>query len=160
MYLKKLYTANKFWFIIIMLFAIIQLAMDVRQDVAMSPVFHYGMYSGTQLPQQKYLVNEIRVNGRLLQTKGFSPYQWDRIARPVEMFNKQQEWNSAEWANDIKHVLHFTDSTKYVNHITTAEFNTWYKNYLSNTLHEKVDTVEVSTARYVFNGITLIRQTN
>jgi len=157
MYLKKLYNTNKWWFAGIMLFVIVQLAMDIRQDIAFSPVYHYGMYSETITPQKQYSVIEITVNGKKLRTQDFTPAEWDKIAYTVALYNNQQAWNINQWNTDIKRLLHLTDSSKYVNNINATSFNSWYKNYLQPILNEKVDSVAITTAQYQFNSKTLTK---
>ncbi|HWB25212.1 MAG TPA: hypothetical protein VG738_07020 [Chitinophagaceae bacterium] len=158
MYLKRLYAANKWWFAIITLFIIIQLAMDIRQDIMLSPVYHYGMYSEVIEPENEYTVNEIAVNGIILQTKDFSPYQWDKISFPVKLFQNQQSWDSFVWNTEVKRLLKLSDSAKYINAITQQEFNEWYRNYLSIMLHTKIDSVNIKPVTYMFNGTTFIKK--
>ena len=158
MYLKKLYNTNKWWFALILLFIIIQLAMDIRQDIDISPVYHYGMYSEVMLPQKQYSVTQIAVNGTELQTKDFSPYEWDKIKLPVELFSKQQDWNTYVYNNEVKRLLHINDSTKYVNNISQQQFIAWYKTYLQNMLREKVDSVKIDHVVYEFDGNNLIKK--
>lgn len=155
MYLKKLYTTHKGWFAAIMLFIIIQLGLDVRQDINFSPAFHYGMYSSVIRPPNTYTVKEVWVNGRRLATKDFNPCGWDKVYQPVKLFSNQQSWNSSVWNNDIKRLLHFTDSSKYVNTITGTYFKAWYANYLQTFLQQKIDSVRIVDANYTFNGTQL-----
>lgn len=157
MYLKKLFNTNKWWFAAISLFIIVQLAMDVRHDIALSPVYHYGMYSEIIAPQAKYVLPVITVNGRMLRARDFTPQQWDKIFFTIELFHKQQAWNSSQWNTDIKRLLHVTDSCKYINNTSEAQFNEWYKNYLQTILHKNVDSVRVDFAEYGFNGTTLTK---
>ncbi len=159
MYLKRLFNANKWWFVLIVLFIIVQLVMDVKQGISISPIYHYGMYSAVILPQKEYMVTEINVNGKKLQTKNFTPYQWDRITLPVDLFNRQQSWNTQVFNTEIKRLLHFTDSSKYVDTLTGQQFNSWYKNYLSEMLRIKIDSLSINTVPYIFDGNNLTAQT-
>jgi len=160
MYLKKLYTTSKGWFIVITLFVIVQVATDIRQDISLSPVFHYGMYSEVIKPQNTYVVTEIWVNGRRLQTKDFSPCGWDKVKQPVMLYKNQQSWNDAMWNADIKRLLHVSDSTKYINAITDSAFNKWYLNYLQTFIQEKIDSVRITTTNYNFTGKQLVKNDN
>lgn len=159
MYLKKLYTTHKGWFIAIMLFIIIQLGLDVKQAISFSPVFHYGMYSGVMKPQPAYYVTEVWVNGRQLATKDFNPCGWDKVVQPIELYNNQQAWNSGVWNRDIKRILHFKDSSRYVNTITASGFNAWYRQYLQTFLHENIDSIRIATTTYTFTGTQLVKNT-
>lgn len=160
MYLKKLYSTNKWWFAGITLFILLQLFINVKQGVVVSPAYHFGMYSAVIPPQPNYTVTSIAVNGELLQTKDFTPAEWDKINLTLERFNNQQAWNSTQWNTDIKRLLHLTDSSKYINTVTNNAFNTWYKNYLQTILNKKVDSVTVAFTDYIYNGQHLIPKHN
>jgi hypothetical protein len=157
MYLKKLYQTNRWWFAIIMLFITAQLALNIRRDVSITPVYHYGMYSKVILPETRYSVTEITVNNRLLQAKDFTPWQWDRISQPAVLWSTQKEWNSYEWHTDISRLLHVKDSTKYINSLTQPGFDSWYKNYLQQMLGKKIDSVRIDVVDYSFDGEKLFK---
>lgn len=159
MYLEKLYRTNKWWFVVIILFITAQLALNIRRDVSITPVYHYGMYSEVILPEPHYNVTEITVNNRLLQAKDFSPWQWDRITQPAILFARQKEWNSYEWNTDISRLLHVTDSTKYINTLTPEQFKTWYTNYLEGMLPERIDSLRIDFVEYSFDGEKLFKTT-
>src|SRR4051794_27065993 len=108
MYLKRLYRHNKFLFIIIVLFVLAQLINNIRQDIAISPVYSYGMYSEKIKPLHVYTVPEIFGDGKQLKAKDFSPQQWDNITLPVIEFYAQRQWNLYQWQHDIKRLLPFT----------------------------------------------------
>ncbi len=160
MYLKKIYHTNKWWFIVILLFIIVQLGMDIRQDISLSPVYHYGMFSNVILPEKHYTVTEITVNDKKLQSKDLSPYRWDKIILAANLYHDQKNWNSLLWNTDIKRMLHLSDSSKYINNISPEEFNAWYKNYLQGVLHTKADSVSIDFIMYDFNGQNLVKTNN
>ena len=140
-----------------LLFIVIQLTMDTKQGIDISPVYHYGMYSGVMTPKKEYTVTEVTVNGKQLHTKDFSPYEWDKITEPVELFKNQRARNAQIWNTEVKRLLHFTDSSKYLNTLDDPHFGIWYSNYLQTILHEKVDSVNIEDAVYTFNGHDLIK---
>ncbi len=152
MYLKELYYHHKFWFLFIVLFIISQLVINYKRGVVFSPFYHYGMFSEVIKPQKNYIVTEVFVNDTLLQTKDFTPYQWDKITLPVQMFYSQQQWHSTLWQRDIHRLLHVTDSSKYLNSITEKSFNEWYKNYLQIILHQNINDVKIKFTDYEFDG--------
>ena len=158
MYLKQLYHHNKFWFAVIVLFALLQVINNVRQDIAISPVYSYGMYSEKISPAESYTVTEIFVNGKQLTPIDFTPQQWDNISLPVSMYQSQADWNLAVWQQDIHRLLPFADSVHYVNDITDKQFNAWYKLHLQSVLGYTVDTVNIQFNKYLFNGSVLIKQ--
>ena len=157
MYLLKLYRHNKLLFIIIALFALAQLVNNVRQDIAISPVYSYGMYSEQIRPLHFYTVPEIFIDDIQLQAKDFSPQQWDNITLPVTEFYTQQQWNLFQWQQDIHRLLPFTDSSKFVNHITEQEFKKWYHQHMQSLLHRHIESVNIIFSKYYFNDTLFIR---
>ena len=157
MYLKKLYRHNKLLFIILVLFALAQLINNIRQDIFISPIYSYGMYSIQIKPTQFYTVPEIFADGRQLEAKDFSPQQWDNITLPASEFYAQDQWNLYQWQHDIKRLLPFTDSSKFVNHITEQEFKQWYHQHLQSLLHRHIDSVNIIFSEYYFNDTSFIR---
>jgi hypothetical protein len=143
MYLLKLYRQSKFWFIVVVLFAVIQLTLNIRRDASLSPFFHYGMYSEVIEPEKIYVVPEVVVNNKPLRTKDFSPQQWDEIIQPVVLYDAQKEWNSKIYHQHIKPLLHF-DSSKYINNISDMGFYRWYESYLQTVIHKEIDSVKIN----------------
>ncbi len=157
MYLKKIYHHNKLLFLLILLFASAQLINNIRQDVAISPVYSYGMYSEEIKPKNFYTVPEVFVNGIQLKTKDYLPAQWDNITLPLIKFNEQRDWNISVWHQDIHRLLPFTDSLKFVNNIKEQEFKEWYKHHLQSLLHGQIDSLNMVFTRYSFNGSSFIK---
>lgn len=155
MYLSRLYRHNKILFLLIVLFAFAQLGNNIRQDIAISPLYSYGMYSEVIKPKSLYIVPEIFVNGKQLQTKDFTPMEWENISFPVTQFYRQKEWNNEVWKTDIHRLLPFTDSSKFANALTEMEFRQWYKRHLQSILTEHIDSTAISFSTYAFDGETL-----
>ncbi len=143
MYLLKLYRQSKFWFIVVVLFAVIQLTLNIRRDASLSPFFHYGMYSEVIKPKKIYVVPEVIVNNKALQTKDFSTQRWDEIIQPVVLYDAQKEWNSKIYHQHIKSLLHF-DSSKYINNISDMNFYRWYESYLQTVIHKEIDSLKIN----------------
>jgi len=144
-------------FVAIVGFALVQLLVNAKQGVVFSPVYHYGMYSGVTVPNTQYEVTEVVVDGQPLQTQNFTPAEWDKICYTVELYRHQQAFNQQLWGTTIKRLLHLQDSSKYTNTITGAGFNGWYIDYLESILHRKVETVDIRTVTYSFNGTALVK---
>jgi len=144
MYLRKLYQQHKGWFVFIVMFIVSQLFINYKRGVVFSPFYHYGMYSSIMRPQPTYDVTEIEVNGKILQTKDFSPQQWDKIMLPVSMNDSQQRWNSSLYNTLIQRLAHAKDSSAYVNNYSAAQFQQWYSSYLETILGIKINSVNIS----------------
>lgn len=143
----------------IILFIAGQLFINYKRGVVLSPFFHYGMYSEVIQPATSYNVLEIFVNGSRLQTKNFSPQEWDKITLPVDRFYHQQMWNSQLFKADIHRMLPFTDSGYFINTITEETFNNWYRQQLENITGKKINTFQIVFAGYTFNGTSLNKTT-
>lgn len=137
MYLKKLYRQSKFWFIIIIMFAVSQVFLDYKNGVELSPFYHYGMFSLPFHFTPNYECVEVKVNGKLLQTKDLTPNGWDNVVMPIIQYNHQQRWNSEMYNQTISRLLHVSDSTFYTNQLTKPEFNNWYGRRILNLLNVK-----------------------
>lgn len=159
MYFKALYRHNRLLCLAIALLALAQLVNNIRQDIAISPLYSYGMYSEVMDPQPVYLVPEIFVNGRLLRTQDFTPYQWENIALPLVMYRAQQTWNPALWHADIQRLLPFADATHFVNHLDDAGFNAWYSGHIADRLNMPGCTVTYRFTPTTFDGSRLLHKT-
>ena len=157
MYLKRLWLHNKVLCGLLLLFATFQIINNIRQDVAFSPVYTYGMYSQVIKPQKKYIVPEISVNGNLLETKNFTPQQWDKIILPVLLFSKQEAWNRFEFDSYIRRLLQIEDSSFYINKLSKAQFDEWYKKYLSEIIHLDISNLVITFNEFDFNNRELRR---
>jgi hypothetical protein len=160
MYLKRLYKHNKFLFLIIILFAVAQIVDNMKRGIAVSPFFSYGMYSAKIDPVKYYTVPEIFVNGKQLQAKDFSSSRWDNITYPVTVFYKLDSLNLYQWRTDIYRLLPFTDSSKFVNHLSEAAFKEWYNRRLQSLLNEQIDSINIVFTNYYFDGKSFHKQNN
>ena len=118
------------------------------------------MYSSPITPSNSYNVPEVFVNGRQLQTKDFSPQQWDNIILPVPKFYAQQNWNINQWQHDICRLLPFSDSLKFVNNISEREFKIWYVKHLKSILKPPTDSVSIVFTNYYFDGSSFTKANN
>lgn len=160
MYIQQLYKHNKWLCILIILFAAVQVINNLRQDVAISPVYVYGMYSQVMKPDTAFEIPEIFVDGQQLHTAGFSPYEWEKVAQPVMLFKKQYVWNNRLYDDYISRLLHTQNKKLYINTTTQQQFDAWYKSYLENCLHKKISEIRIQFITYKFNGKELIRTAN
>ena len=160
MYLKHLYRHNKLLCIAITLLVLAQLINNIRQDIAISPLYSYGMYSEIIKPDSIYTIPEIFVNGARLRTRDYTPLQWENIALPVNMFYEQQQWNLNVWQTDIKRLLPFADSVHFVNTLTENEFKDWYRQHLQTVLNTQIQTLNIDFTAYSFDGQQLHQTKN
>lgn len=143
----------------IILFIAGQLLINYKRGVLFSPFYHYGMYSEVIRPAAEYNVLEVYVDGMQLQTKDFSPQQWDKITLTADRFYNQQKWNSALFREDIHRLLPFADSVYFTNSITEENFNNGYRQQLESITGKKVNAFKIVFTDYTFNGTILNQAT-
>ncbi len=135
MYFKKLYRQTRFWFVIVVLFAVGQLFINYKHGVEFSPFYHYDMFSLLFTAKPNYEATEVSVNGVPLQTRNFTPNGWDNIVLPIIQYQNSQHWNSQVYNTTIKRLLYTTDSSFYVNQLSQQQFDAWYRQRIIRMLH-------------------------
>jgi hypothetical protein len=154
MYLQQLYRHNKWMFVAIIVFMMGQLLNNLRQDIAISPFYSYGMYSEQMYPQCNYTVCKIVVNGKTLQAKDFTPQQWDNITLPLLRYSQQQVWNKQLWQQDIHRLMPFADSNRFTNNLYLQDFEAWYKTYLAHQLSQPINSLRATLTATPIKQIT------
>ena len=144
MYLIQLYKRNKWWFVVVVLFAFGQVFINYKNGVMCSPFYNYNMYSYPSLPHNWYSVVHISVNGRLLQPKDYSPHEWDNLIQPIIFFDKEKGWNSMIFHTEVQKLFPIHDSALYENNISERVFFDWYKKQVLRIAHVQ-DTNSVIT---------------
>jgi hypothetical protein len=139
------------------LFALAQIIDNMKRGIAVSPFFSYGMYSAKIDPLKYYTVPEVFVNGKQLRAKDFSSSTWDNITYPVTVFYKRDSSNRYQWQTDIHRLLPFTDSSRFVNHLSEAEFKEWYHRRLQSLLNVHIDSINIVFTNYYFDGKSFSR---
>lgn len=144
------------------LFVIGQLFINFKRGLVVSPFYHYGMYSEVINPQPAYDVYEILVDNKLLKAEDFSIQQWDKIVMPIKYFHSQDSMNVL-YKKDVKRLMQqlriSTASSKFVTHIDSLQFLNYYKPYLFNILGRKINSVDIASSLYAFDGKQLRRTT-
>jgi hypothetical protein len=152
MYLKELYHHHKGWFIIVILFIVAQLVNNIKQDIAISPIYAYGMYSAYIPLSNSQHVFEINVNGETLQPRDFSPQQWDKITLPLEYYCTREN-NRKMYSRDIKRLLHHfgitADSSKFTYSFDQDHFLNSYRSLLPG---KKIDSLSIIYSSYKFDS--------
>lgn len=142
MYLQRLYKQHKGWFVFVVLFALGQLFICLRQGVVCTPFYQYGMYSAVETPQQESHPLLIMADSQELNATLMSPSRWDAIAEPIHRYEGAYYWNDQLWNLNIRRILGVTDSVPYLTRdLTKGHFLGWYATYLSSILHRPVHEV-------------------
>jgi hypothetical protein len=148
-------------------FFILQIAIDLAHSVTLFPFVHYGMFSESFPRPDSLMVFEVTVDGQRLQASSFRIYRWDMIQTPLTAFDNQkitgdfafdrqklQEYLQRAGAGRLFDLL----SPQLKNNPTTAVlFPGWYKSYLGRLLGQKIGTVQVDQSWYRYaNGHLLL----
>lgn len=150
MWLKQTYRTHRFTTVVVILFFTVQLLNNIRQDIAISPWYAYGMYSEPAQADSGIRVVTIMLNNHLLNPVDYMPQVWDKMAQPLVLYCNQEAWNQYVFKTDIKRLLPFTTEKNFSNTITRAEFSDWYFGYLENITNQKLEKLEAELATYSF----------
>ncbi len=151
MWLKKAYQSNRFITILVIIFFTIQLINNIRQDIAISPWYAYGMYSEKVLSDTNVAVVTLTVNGKQLQPTDFMPQVWDKMTQPLLLYYRQAEWNQFLFETDIQRLLPFSVQEHFINHISVNDFDNWYHHFIENIIHVSVHELNGEYALYSFD---------
>lgn len=156
MYLKELFLQSKIWFTLVAIFIVFQLVNNLRQDVAISPVYQYGMYSAPIPPRPLYSSFEVKVNGRVLRPEHYTVQQWDKIILPLVYYSNAGCNNKMIYDNNIRRLLSYVgitaDPSNFIYPYNRQAFLEWYRLYLSSFIGEEAYSVEVNVNKYRFDS--------
>jgi hypothetical protein len=156
MFLTKVYKHSKVLFIAMILFIVLQLFINFKRGVVMSPFYHFGMYSEVMPVKPTYPVMEVFVDGKMLQGKNFSQQQWDKILLPPLYFINLQSKSNALYHQDIERLLakiEIQPNQQFF--IASCDYNrfmSWYKPYLQKIIKMNVKQVDIYVKDYQFNN--------
>src|SRR4051812_31223866 len=104
MFLQKVYRHSKILFAAMVFFIAMQLFINYKHGVVLSPFYHYGMYSGVMNTNDSYTIFAVGLNGKQLRGQDFSSQQWDQIMLPLQYYSAINKSNELYEA-DIKRLL-------------------------------------------------------
>lgn len=151
MWLKNAYQSNRLLTSFIVLFFAIQLINNIRQDIAISPWYAYGMYSQKVLSDTGIDVVSLCINGKEQKPSDFMPQVWDKIAQPLILYSKQAFWNQYQFQTDIHRLIPFANQEHFINHITDNDFYIWYCNYIESITHITIRELKWEYAIYSYD---------
>src|SRR5688572_14276632 len=86
MYLTKLFRHNKWLFSLILGFSIIQLFINFKRGLTVTPFLHYGMYSGKFNVPDSIDIWQFEVNNRQINLAIYNARIVDHIVEPVNTY--------------------------------------------------------------------------
>lgn len=161
MYLHRLYKFSKPAFLMIVLCAVVQLFINLKQGITATPFLHFGMYAATFSMPRFVDVWEFEVNGSRLDFSDLPAYKTDYIVEPVNRYYQNRQGNDV-YTSTIGRLL----SKAYVPHspaafnvnISKQAFYNWYLNRVSSLLGKRVATIKVYKTHYLLSGSELQQQ--
>lgn len=90
MFLKAVYRHSRLLCAVILLFFLLQLAVDYKRGVVFAPFFHYGMYSKPQHLGDTFAAWIVTHGADTLRGHDFSPAHWDKL---VDIPARIEHWN-------------------------------------------------------------------
>ena len=155
MFLPQVYKHSKGLFLVMISFVMVQLFINFKRGMVVSPFYHYGMYSEVMPVKPTYQVFEIVVNGKVLQGQRYSQQRWDKIIMPVQYFASLQAKSNRLYSDEIKRLMGRiglnTDEGNFVSICNYTQFNAWYKQYLQSIVNTQVNDVQVHLRDYSFH---------
>jgi hypothetical protein len=164
MYFQQLYRTNKFWFLFVLIFALCQLFINYKQGIAITPLYHYGMYSKKAKTTDTIELYRVKINGKILQPFHFSAQEWDKLMLPVNEYCNVEKYNNDLFSNDIKRILNKiylnADSSNFIVQSQPESFLIWYKKYASNIISAPINNLEIDkTTSYLTKENSAIKFT-
>lgn len=150
MWLRKAYQAHRFTTIVIIFFFTLQLLNNIRQDIAISPWYAYGMYSKPEMVDTGIRAVTIIVNNYTLDPLDFMPQVWDKIAQPLLLYCDHVAWNQFVYETDIRRLMPFVNEQNFSNYIARQAFVAWYCRYLEKITNKKIESLYAEVASYAF----------
>lgn len=158
MLLKQVYKHSRFLFSAILIFIALQLFVNFKRGVTLSPFYHYGMYSEVMQVETNWTVFEIEQNGKLLRGQDYSPVEWDKIMMPLQYFSGISKSNQL-YQTDVKRLLQKLSlnapEKNFLVNCNYQQFLHWYKGYLQNITGQTTKSLHISNRLYHFHNGSL-----
>ena len=158
MYLVRLYKFSKVLFAFIVGCICLQLFINLKRGMTVTPFLHYGMYAEKFNLPNSVRVWELVVDGQKLNLSDWYSVNADYILEPIRSYSSNQQ-STVIYQQNISRLLtkfhvpfHPSDFDTYVSQPT---FNAWYKKRLSTILKRNVSTIDVFESSYSVEGAIL-----
>ena len=161
LYLVRLFYASKFLFVAVLVFAILNLAVNIIYKAEQTPFFLWDLYSHRLAHQKTHSFLEIRYNKNEVL---LFPHTWDEpkklfFTNTLNYFIWMKENNDTDpykaymdhWNNNHPSFIKKLPGLKLYN--DTAEvkkFPIWYKKYLGQHLKKPVYSIDIYTVNVAY----------
>lgn len=153
MYFRHLQSHSRLLSALVILFICGQLFVILIWGIVVTPFYNYGMFSEVIDVKKDYQVFEVNANGKMLRGEDYSPQEWDKIMLPLQFYAGIKQSNKL-YITDVKRLLNkfhlSSNDADFLISCNYLEFEKWYKNYLENVIHKKIDSVAVNYRSYKY----------
>lgn len=158
MFLQQVNKHSKTLLVLMLVFIAVQLFINYKHGMVVSPFYSYGMYSEVMNVKGQYRVFEITQNGERLRGRNFSPEQWDQLILPLQYFAGISKSNEL-YQSDIKRLLtklHLSaNDVDFISKCNYQQFEAWYKDHLEQITNKKTQSFSVVYRSYVYQSNAL-----
>ena len=155
MFLKQLYKHSRWMFVLVVFFIAAQLFINYKRGMVVSPFYHYGMYSEVIKPKADYAVFEVWANGKQLQGRDFTPWQWEKIILPLVYYSSTPKSNQL-YHDEVKRLMNKfgfnPNEQRFLSACNYRRFEAWYKDYLGPIINQPVNSLDLKYRTYQFTA--------
>ncbi|HVG16260.1 MAG TPA: hypothetical protein VM935_14915 [Chitinophagaceae bacterium] len=150
MFITRLYKHNKLLCAGFLLFAALQLFINIKRGITATPFLHYGMYSGFVPRPSKLTIWEVDADRQRIDLLKLPPKVADCIIEPLRLHDQLGETNNLYYTHIQRFLapLPRLDSSHFISRLTKADFDQWYKNNLSKIIGRDIKELIVSRCEY------------
>lgn len=158
MFIARLYKHNKLLCAGFLLFAALQLFINLKRGITATPFLHYGMYSGYTARPSALTVWEIDADSKRIELLSYSAKVADCITEPLRSYSQLEEGNHLYYTHIQRFLAPWPrlDSNYFIARISRQDFSNWYKQNLIKITGRDIKELKVYRNEYVVEGASLI----
>lgn len=157
MFLKALFKFNKIYFFVSLILLSAFLFINFKWGMVVSPISHYGMYSGVYKTQTEKTIYTHIINGKKLDPQQLTIIQNDFLQSFPAIYQTESGINNAVFNTMFPYLNKVglasqNDSAKFTNHFSKGKFKNWYAEKLANITQHKIDSFRILQQQYIWQN--------
>lgn len=157
MLVREIYRYNKALLWAFVLFISAFIILNIKGGFIVTPIYMYGMYTGTHTlhaPADAYFIS---VNGKPLAFKNYDLTTRDILTSSVDQYIKSEQNNTA-LVPSVKKIFSrlglatLIREENFEHKATIVEFSMWYKNLVEEIMGKKVNVLQIQKQSYIWDG--------
>ncbi|MEX1203282.1 MAG: hypothetical protein WEA59_08570 [Ferruginibacter sp.] len=161
MFLKKLYEHSKFLFVVFISFILSFIFLNYKWGVVATPIYQYGMFSGTAHLKDTLTMMEININGVSPDMSQYSFISKDKMLVMPEKYLLSLYQNAAVQATmqsifskiGIGNWMH---GSKFISDVNSKTFMLWYQHQLQYFVKANIDSIQINQRKLLWNGSKIV----